>query len=99
VQGRFSFVIYDEMAKRVFAGRDPEGSQPLFWGATDEGSLLFGSSLDDLEECNPTATMFPAGEGGRGWGKTWQGVCMLYVCRNLFSRCILALPKVWQQCL
>lgn len=61
VQGRFSFVIYDEMAKRVFAGRDPEGSQPLFWGATDEGSLLFGSSLDDLEECNPTATMFPAG--------------------------------------
>jgi hypothetical protein len=67
-------VLYDELAKRVFAGRDPEGAQPLFWGATDEGSLLFGSSLEDLEECNPTATLFPAGERGGGCGRGGQGI-------------------------
>eukprot|EP00877_Chromochloris_zofingiensis_P011519 jgi/Chrzof1/6620/Cz19g03010.t1 len=61
VHGSFAFVIYDELQKRVFAARDPEGQQPLYWGATDEGQLLFGSTVEDLLDCNPTATMFPAG--------------------------------------
>jgi hypothetical protein len=41
--------------------RDAEGGQPLYWGATDEGQLLLGSHLNDLEGCEPTATMFPPG--------------------------------------
>lgn len=61
VNGTFAFVIYDEIQKRVFAARDAEGGQPLYWGATDEGQLLLGSNLDDLEGCDPTATMFPQG--------------------------------------
>jgi hypothetical protein len=61
VQGTYAFVIYDEIQKRVFAARDPEGGQPLYWGATDEGQLLLGSHLNDLDGCDPTATMFPPG--------------------------------------
>lgn len=40
----------------------PQGAQPLYWGATEEGQLLLGSHLDELEGCSPTATMFPPGE-------------------------------------
>lgn len=61
VQGSFAFVIYDEIQKRVFAARDSEGAQPLYWGATEEGQLLLGSHLDELEGCSPTATAFPPG--------------------------------------
>eukprot|EP00775_Hariotina_reticulata_P003489 gene3489-3759_t len=61
VKGTFAFVIYDELQKRVFAARDAEGGQALFWGATDEGQLLIGSTLDDLEGCEPSATTFPPG--------------------------------------
>lgn len=38
-----------------------QGAQALYWGATEEGQLLLGSHLDELEGCNPTATMFPPG--------------------------------------
>lgn len=41
-----------------------QGAQPLYWGATEEGQLLLGSHLDELEGCNPTATMFPPGACG-----------------------------------
>jgi hypothetical protein len=41
--------------------RAPQGAQPLYWGATEEGQLLLGSHLDELEGCSPTATMFPPG--------------------------------------
>lgn len=61
VKGAFSFVIFDETQQRVFAARDAEGSQPLYWGATAEGQLLLGSHLNDMEGCDPTATAFPPG--------------------------------------
>lgn len=61
VRGSFSFVIYDEKQRRVLAARDMEGSQPLYWGATDDGHMMFGSCEADLEACNPSATPFPAG--------------------------------------
>ncbi|GBF90749.1 hypothetical protein Rsub_03050 [Raphidocelis subcapitata] len=80
VEGTFAFVIWDAVHHRVFAARDAAGAQPLYWGATAEGQLLLGSHLDDLEECDPTATLFPAGTmfaserhivafspGDRGW--------------------------------
>lgn len=61
VKGSFAFVIYDSLHHRVLAARDSEGVQPLYWGCTDEGQLLFGSYAADLKDCNPTATLFPAG--------------------------------------
>lgn len=95
VRGSFAFVIYDELQKRVFAARDADGGQPLFWGATDQGQLLLGSSLDDLEGCEPTATLFPAGTlfastrhtvayspGAKGWvidEGDWPGQLLSFV--------------------
>ncbi|GFR48841.1 hypothetical protein Agub_g10794 [Astrephomene gubernaculifera] len=61
IKGSFAFVIYDSVQHRVLAARDPEGSQPLFWGCTDSGQLMFGSLAEDLQGCNPTAAPFPAG--------------------------------------
>lgn len=31
VAGSFAFVIFDEQQRRVFAARDAEGAQPLYW--------------------------------------------------------------------
>lgn len=61
IKGDFAFVIYDDKSHRVLAARDAQGSQPLFWGVTPQGQLLFGSSQDDLGACNPSATPFPPG--------------------------------------
>lgn len=61
VKGSFAFVIYDEANHRVLAARDPEGAQTFYWGATDDGQLLFGSRIEDLGECNPSAVAFPPG--------------------------------------
>lgn len=72
LKGSFAFVIYDSVRHRVLAARDREGSVPLFWGATEEGQLLFGTQLADLEASNPTATAFPAG-------------CLFTSVRNMFA--------------
>ncbi|GAX73815.1 hypothetical protein CEUSTIGMA_g1266.t1 [Chlamydomonas eustigma] len=61
IRGSFAFVIYDSLSHRVLASRDADGVQPLHWGATSDGQLLFGSHLEDLKDCNPTATIFPPG--------------------------------------
>lgn len=61
VRGSFSFVIFDQAQHRVFAARDGEGCQPLYWGSTDEGQLMFSTHPGDLAGCSPTATLFPAG--------------------------------------
>jgi hypothetical protein len=61
IEGQYAFVIFDSIARRVLAARDRQGSQPLYWGSTEDGRFMFGSSYDDLSECNPSATPFPAG--------------------------------------
>lgn len=61
VSGSFAFVIYDSVLHRVLAARDAHGSQPLFWGTTDDGQLMFGTVGDDLTACYPSAAPFPAG--------------------------------------
>jgi asparagine synthetase B (glutamine-hydrolysing) len=83
VNGSFAFVIFDALHHRVFAARDAAGAQPLWWGATAEGSLMIGSCPEDLAECEPSATPFPAGEsrraGVRVGGQRCVGVCCLSV--------------------
>lgn len=40
LRGMFAFVIWDRVAKRAFAARDPYGIKPLYWAQTTEGMLL-----------------------------------------------------------
>mmetsp|Transcript_17226 Transcript_17226/g.51533 ORF Transcript_17226/g.51533 Transcript_17226/m.51533 type:complete len:285 (+) Transcript_17226:203-1057(+) len=61
MKGRFAWIIYDAGQRRVMMARDKDSEEPLFWGRTKEGSFMVGSRLDDLAECNPTATAFPGG--------------------------------------
>lgn len=95
VKGSFAFVIYDELQHRVLAARDAQGAQPLYWGATEDGQLLFGSRLEDLGDCNPTAVAFTPGvlfsserhtvcfsPGDKGWviaEDDWPGRLLAFV--------------------
>jgi len=95
IEGRFAFVIFDERSKRVLASRDANGDEPLYWGVTETGQLLFGTSPDDFEHCEPSATLFPSGTvylsqgdtvaehpGDKGWvilGSQWPGQLLSFV--------------------
>jgi asparagine synthetase B (glutamine-hydrolysing) len=50
-----------QVGHRVLAARDAEGAQPMYWGSTEDGRLLFGTETNDLAGCEPTSTLFPAG--------------------------------------
>ena len=39
LHGMFAFVIWDRLAKRAFAARDPYGIKPLYLAATEQGTL------------------------------------------------------------
>jgi len=40
LRGMFAFVIWDRLARRAFAARDPYGIKPLYWAQTADGVLL-----------------------------------------------------------
>lgn len=40
LRGMFAFVIWDRVARRAFAARDPYGIKPLYWTQTADGVLL-----------------------------------------------------------
>ncbi|GMH32428.1 hypothetical protein BSKO_00262 [Bryopsis sp. KO-2023] len=95
IEGRFGFVLYDERRKRVMASRDALGAEDLYWGVTEEGQLLLGTSAVDLDGCEPSAVTFPSGTlyvsqgdtvaenpGERGWviaGNRWPGRLLSFV--------------------
>lgn len=57
-----AFVIFDNAAQRVMAGRDRVEAENLFWGYSSAGNLMFSSTRDDLADCKPSATPFPSGD-------------------------------------
>jgi hypothetical protein len=61
LEGQFAFVVYDHGSRRVMAARDSSGLQTFYWGFTADGSLMFSCDLDDLMDCEPSATAFPSG--------------------------------------
>lgn len=47
LRGMFAFVIWDRLAKRAFAARDPYGIKPLYYATTPDG-VLFASQVKAL---------------------------------------------------
>lgn len=47
LRGMFAFVIWDQMAQRAFAARDPYGIKPLYYAYSGQG-LLLGSQVKAL---------------------------------------------------
>ena len=61
INGMFAFVLYDERADRIVAGRDHAGMIPLYQGNGRDGSLWFASEMKAIqEECEPFE-VFPPG--------------------------------------
>lgn len=61
LRGNFAFVLYDTGLQRVLAARDREAVQPLYWGITPDERFMISSHVEDLVDCDPSATPFPAG--------------------------------------
>jgi asparagine synthase (glutamine-hydrolysing) len=61
LDGEFAFVIYDDQTGDVFAGRDPIGIRPLFYGYTKSGEISFASEVKGLQEFCTNIKPFPPG--------------------------------------
>ncbi|TRX65696.1 asparagine synthase B [Carboxylicivirga sp. M1479] len=61
LDAEFVFVIYDSVAKKYFAARDPIGIRPLFYGYSKAGDILFASEMKTLHELCEEVKPFPPG--------------------------------------
>ena len=62
LDAEFAFVLYDKVAKKVVAGRDPIGIRPMFYGYTKErGEIAFGSTAKTLMDLCDQIFPFPPG--------------------------------------
>jgi len=48
LDGEFAFVLFDGVSKSFYAVRDPLGIRPLFWGKTEDSTLVFASEMKAL---------------------------------------------------
>ncbi|HDS06012.1 MAG TPA: asparagine synthase B [Bacteroides sp.] len=61
LDAEFVCVIYDSLHDRYYAARDPVGIRPMFYGYTDEGSIMFASEMKALSELCRVVKPFPPG--------------------------------------
>ncbi|WP_430814693.1 asparagine synthase B [Carboxylicivirga sp. RSCT41] len=61
LDAEFVFVIYDSVAKKYFAARDPIGIRPLFYGYDQQGAIMFASEMKSLHEMCDDVKPFPPG--------------------------------------
>jgi asparagine synthase (glutamine-hydrolysing) len=60
MDGKFSFILYDEKEDFLMIGRDPIGLCPLYWGQGPSGTIFIASELKAIESlCE--YTIFPPG--------------------------------------
>ncbi|TAJ11984.1 asparagine synthase B [Marinilabiliaceae bacterium JC017] len=61
LDAEFVFVIYDSVARKYFAARDPIGIRPLFYGHSKDGNIMFASEMKALHELCQIVKPFPPG--------------------------------------
>lgn len=61
LDAEFVFVIYDSVAKKYFAARDPIGIRPLFYGYSAQGDIMFASEMKTLHPVCHEIKPFPPG--------------------------------------
>ncbi len=61
LDAEFVFVIYDSVAKKYFAARDPIGIRPLFYGHDKDGAIMFASEMKSLHDLCDDVKPFPPG--------------------------------------
>ncbi len=61
LDAEYVFVIYDSVAKKYFAARDPIGIRPLFYGYSEKGEIMFASEAKTLHSLCKDIKPFPPG--------------------------------------
>nr|XP_043618762.1 stem-specific protein TSJT1-like [Erigeron canadensis] len=62
LDGKFSFVLYDAKAAKLFLARDRDGSAQLHWGVLADGSLVCSDDPKIVRKgCGDRYTPFPPG--------------------------------------
>lgn len=61
LDGEFAFVIYDEKKDKIYAGRDPMGIRPLFYGKTKAGKICFASEVKAIQHFCTDIKALPPG--------------------------------------
>ncbi len=61
LDGEFAFVIHDSEKNKYYAGRDPIGIRPMFYGYTEEGHIAFASEMKTLNNICINIKPFPPG--------------------------------------
>ena len=61
LDGEFAFVIYDEKNDEIYAGRDPMGIRPLFYGKTAAGKVCFASEVKAIQDFCTDIKALPPG--------------------------------------
>ncbi|KAM7280190.1 hypothetical protein ACFE04_007324 [Oxalis oulophora] len=68
LDGNFGFVIYDSVARNLFAafGKN-EGEKLMYWGLTADGSMVISDNLDIIKgSCAKSFAPFPNVSGKQG---------------------------------
>jgi len=61
LDAEFVCVVYDSEKDEYFAARDPIGIRPMFYGYTEDGSIMFASEMKALHEVCTMVKPFPPG--------------------------------------
>ena len=52
IYGMFSFALYDTDTDTLFCLRDQFGTKPFYYYVTDDGKLLYGTTIREIMECD-----------------------------------------------
>lgn len=66
LDAEFACVIYDSVIRQFVAARDPKGIRPLYYGTSDDGTIVFASEPKSLVKICPKITPFPPGHYYKG---------------------------------
>ncbi len=61
LDAEFAVVIWDNVKKKLLAGRDPIGIRPLFYGYSSENKIMFASEIKVLTPFCKKVDFFPPG--------------------------------------
>ena len=80
LDAEFALVLYDHKTDSLIAARDPIGIRPLYYGALDDGSLVFASEPKNLvgicrrsSPSRPVTTTPTANSSGTATSPGWTG--------------------------
>ena len=103
LDAEFACVIYDDASGEFIAARDPIGIRPLYYGKSDDGTMVFASEAKNLVKLCKKIMPFPPGHYYKGG--EFHCYCditavdtVLYhdidtVCKNIHDKLVAGVKK------